>query len=119
MTDTSMVLVQGQPSQVVHPWRATLRTVVQAVIGLAALFPVLVGALGDVPDWLVPILAGVAVVAGAITRIAAIPAVNTGLTSIGVGAEPKPKLLPPVTEPPPVTPADPDQPAAGAPPPAP
>lgn len=88
------------PTQTVHPWRASLRTTIEAIIGLAALFPAIVAAIGHVPPWLAPILAGAAAVAGAVTRIATIPGVNAWLTRLGAGAAPKPApALPPEVTP--------------------
>ena len=62
-----------QPTQVRRPWRATVRTVVQALLGLALAWPLIVQALG-LPEW-----AWVSVslaVAAAITRVMALPAVE-------------------------------------------
>ena len=63
------------PTQVRRPWRATLRTVFQALVALAVMAPVLVEATGLQADqW--PWLAGVLAVAAAITRIMALPQVE-------------------------------------------
>lgn len=73
-------------TQTRHPWRATVRTVFAATIALATLLPyVAVGAHIDA----VPIVVQVLGVAGAVTRIMAVPGVNEWLTSIGLGATPK------------------------------
>ena len=65
-----------QPTQTVHPWRATARTILAALIGFLPLLPVLVDALGlGAYAW-----AGAAVaVAAAITRALAVPGVNAWL----------------------------------------
>jgi len=62
-----------QPTQVRHPWRATLRTLVAFVVALLSLLPT-IAAVGhvDTVAWVVQLLA----VAGAVTRILAIPGVN-------------------------------------------
>lgn len=62
------------PTQVRRPWRATLRTAFQAVIALAAMAPFLVNASGLEEQ--VPAVAGFLAVAGAITRIMAVPQVE-------------------------------------------
>jgi ABC-type uncharacterized transport system permease subunit len=66
-----------QPTQLRRPWRATARTVFAAVVGFAALLPLLVQASGV--DQTLPAVAGAVAVAGAITRIMAIPQVETFL----------------------------------------
>lgn len=62
------------PTQVKRPWRATVRTVFAAVVALAAMFPLLVDASG-VDETAGPV-AGALAIAGAITRIMAIPSVE-------------------------------------------
>ena len=75
------------PSQTVYPNKALLRTVVQIVVGLAAVMPFLVAEIGFDQTW--PIIAGVLGVSAAITRIMAIPVVNMLLGKyLGLGAEP-------------------------------
>jgi len=69
-----LALAPGVPTQVAHPWRATIRTVIQAAIALAALAPFLIDAIGL--DQTLPIVASILAVAAAITRIAALPQVN-------------------------------------------
>ncbi|WP_280393245.1 hypothetical protein [Nocardia wallacei] len=64
------------PSQVQHPWRATIRTVFQLIVGLATMLPILVGLLH------LPSSAGLAAalgVAAAFTRIMADPRVEAAL----------------------------------------
>lgn len=64
------------PTQVVHPNRAAFRTVFQGVIALAAILPLVLATAGiPVVGW-----AAIAVaVAGAITRVMALPSVETFL----------------------------------------
>lgn len=65
------------PTQVAHPARAVIRTLFAAVVGLAALIPVVIAASG------VPTVGAVAVVltvCGAVTRVLADPRVNAFLT---------------------------------------
>lgn len=75
-----------------------LRTVVQvgipAFITFAAVLPTIIAALGLPVDsavylWLIAAAAVVTAIAGALSRIMAIPAVNQWLTSIGLGSVPK------------------------------
>lgn len=82
-------------------WFATqrvLRTIVQvgipAFITFAGVLPVIINALGLPVDgqvylWLVSAAAVLTAVAGALTRVMAIPAVNEWLTRIGLGSVPK------------------------------
>lgn len=62
-----------QPTQARHPWRATVRTIVAAVVGLALLGPLVAAELGVQS---VPWAAGVLAVIGAVTRVLAIPGVE-------------------------------------------
>ena len=68
-------LRETNPTQVRNPRRATVRTVFAAVISLAAITPFIVGALG------VTTTGGVWAVAGAITRVMALPGVNAWIES--------------------------------------
>jgi hypothetical protein len=78
-----------EPSQVVYPGKAVLRTVIQVLVGLAAIAPFLVADLGlPATSGLV---AGALGIAAALTRIMAIPAVDRMLSGMGLGAEPGPK----------------------------
>lgn len=74
-------------SQTKYPWRATARTVLAFVLGLAASWAVVIQAAGVDPglEW---VSASVAVAAG-VTRVMAVPFVNEWLTKLGLGAEPK------------------------------
>ena len=66
----------AEATQVKHPNRATLRTIFQGAIALAAILPLILTSAGIPPVGLAGILIGVA---GAITRIMAIPAVESFL----------------------------------------
>ena len=68
----------GTPTQVAHPWRATVRTVVQVTVALAALLPFIIEAVGLSTS--LPFVAGVLAVAAAITRVAALPQVEAFLS---------------------------------------
>jgi hypothetical protein len=83
-----------QPTQTQHPWRATVRTVLAAIVSLLPLLPVIVDALGlKAYAW----AAGTVVVAGAITRMLAVPAVNTWLAQWVPALAAAPKAEPSVT----------------------
>lgn len=72
------VAVQAAPAtQVRRPWRSTLRTAVQFLLGVAPLLPVIVGASGV--DQSLPAVAAALALAAAITRIMSLPAVETFL----------------------------------------
>jgi hypothetical protein len=79
--------------QVSDPWKRVARSVVQVVLAFlsfAAVFPAIVAAVGvphgsNVAVWLATAATWVTIVSGALTRIMAIPAVNTLLTQIGLG----------------------------------
>lgn len=78
------------PSQVAYPAKAVVRTVIQVLVGLAAIAPFLVGDLGLSTTG--GLIAGALGVAAALTRIMAVPAVNRMLSGMGLGAEPSTKL---------------------------
>lgn len=65
-----------EPTQVKHPNRATFRTIFQGVIALAAILPLILTTAGIPPVGFAAILV---TVAGAITRVMAIPAVESFL----------------------------------------
>jgi len=77
------------PTQVRRPWRATFRTAFAVVVALAAMMPALVQASGVDETW--PPVAGALAIAGAVTRIMALPAVETFLARFlpFLAAEPK------------------------------
>jgi hypothetical protein len=64
------------PTQVAHPNRATVRTVFQGIVAFAAIVPLILTASGiPVVGWAAILVA----VAGAITRVMALPSVNAFL----------------------------------------
>ena len=65
------------PTQVARPWRATVRTGLAVVVALAAMMPLLVDASGL--DETAGPVAGVLAIAGAITRVMALPQVEAFL----------------------------------------
>ena len=71
-------MTEPTPTQVRRPWRSTARTVFQALVGLCVLAPLIVGATGLTVAQL-PWLGVVLGVAAAVTRIMAIPGVETWL----------------------------------------
>lgn len=60
-------------TQVRYPWRATVRTVLAAGVGILPLLPLIVEAAGIAT---VPWVVGVLALAGAITRVLAVPGVE-------------------------------------------
>ena len=71
---------EAKTTQSAHPWRATTRTVFTAIIALAALAPVIYSAITQSsPELATGAGAGVLFVAGAITRVMAIPGVEAFL----------------------------------------
>lgn len=77
-------------SQIARPWRATVRTGVQAALALALMLPLLVDAAGL--DETAPPVAGALVLAGAFARVMALPAVEGFLRRFvpWLAAEPRP-----------------------------
>jgi hypothetical protein len=75
-----------EASQTIHPWRATARTVIQGVAGIAAAAPILAAGTG-MGNAGGAIAVGLAVSA-AITRIMALPEVNALLKLVGLDADP-------------------------------
>lgn len=63
------------PTQVSHPARAVARTVFAVLVSACAVLPAVVSALGLDPV-VYPIVGTILTVAGVVTRILAIPAVN-------------------------------------------
>lgn len=81
-----------KPTQTQYPWRATARTVFQALVALAVVLPVAVNAAGINPDkW--PWVAGVLLVAGAVTRVMAVPMVNDWIARFLPFLAPEPKSV--------------------------
>lgn len=75
-------------TQVKYPWRATVRTIFAAVIGIIPLLPLVAGAAGMSA---IPWVAGVLALAGAVTRVLAVPGVEAWLRKYfsWLSAEPK------------------------------
>lgn len=67
---------QSAPTQTAYPWRSTVRTGVQAAVGLVLLLPVMAeaGYLGSFP-WLLPVVP----IAAGLARLLAVPQVETYL----------------------------------------
>ncbi|MFT4288182.1 hypothetical protein [Nocardioides sp.] len=61
------------PTQTAHPWRATVRTVFAFIVAVAAIWPTIVEAAGVNPG--LRVVALTIAVAGAITRVMALPGV--------------------------------------------
>ncbi len=79
-----MVVRIGQvtSTQIVRPWRTTLRTVFQAFIGLCVLVPMLVTLIhvdDATPQWIVSSIAVSLAISGGVTRAMAMPAVDAWL----------------------------------------
>ncbi len=81
-------MTQPAPTQSRHPWRATLRTVFAVVVALATLLPYV---LADSSLEAAPGVAQVLAVAAAITRVLALPVVETFLRDYApwLAAEPR------------------------------
>ena len=79
-----------QPTQVRFPWRATVRTLIQAVAALAVAVPSIIAAVeADSPGLTGAAGLAALTVAGIVTRVMALPSVNNLLTRLGLGPEPK------------------------------
>ncbi|MCX8454601.1 hypothetical protein [Paenarthrobacter ureafaciens] len=79
-----------ETTQTRYPWRATVRTIIAFVGGLALAAPLLYTAVtNQSPEAATGAGATALLVAGAITRLMANPFVNEWLTRLGLGAEPK------------------------------
>jgi hypothetical protein len=95
MTNTPVVT----PTQTVYPWKAALRTGLQALtsalILVALIGPLLADFIRDqfpgspVAGWIIGGVAFCAALSALIARIMAVPQVNAALTAIGLGATPK------------------------------
>lgn len=76
-----------QPTQIRHPWRATVRTAFAAIVGFLPLAALLAHELGVES---VPWVAGTLAVIAGITRWLAYPGVNRWFTKwLNMGAAPK------------------------------
>lgn len=82
-----------QPTQARHPWRATVRTIAAAVVALLPVLPEIAGQLGVATY---PVVASILVVVGGVTRVLAMPSVNTWLHTYSpwLAADPKPAERP-------------------------
>lgn len=70
----------ARTTQGVHPWRATVRTVFALVVALAAMAPLIYGAVAQADaEGATGAAAGALAIAGAITRVLALPAVDAFL----------------------------------------
>lgn len=88
------------PTQVAHPWRASLRTAVAVLLGLALVLPIVWAIIGEELEkvgWAIPepvatvvgvIIAAVTAAAAIVTRVMAIPAVSDWLTKLNLGPAP-------------------------------
>jgi hypothetical protein len=79
-------------SQERHPWRATVRTIIQGGVGLAAAIPVALSGLEDAGlrvDTSVGAIATALAVSALVTRIMATPQVNAFLAYLGLDADPE------------------------------
>ena len=101
-SDYQDVLAKSATTQTEHPWKATLRTLVQvgipALIGIGVVVPevtkIILDGFGETMPaearaWFLATAAVVTTGAGVLARIMAIPLVNKLLTKIGLGAAPK------------------------------
>lgn len=78
-----------EPTQVRQPWRATLRTVFAVLVAVAAMLPLLVETSGL--DETLPPVAGALAIAGAVTRVLALPQVEDFLERFAPWLAAKPK----------------------------
>ena len=88
------------PTQVAHPWRASLRTAVAVLLGLALVLPIVWAIIGEElgkVGWAIPepvgtvvgvIIAAITAAAAIVTRVMAIPAVSDWLTRFNLGPAP-------------------------------
>lgn len=77
-----------EPTQVKHPNRASFRTIFQGLIALLAILPLILTTAGIPPVGLAGILV---VVAGAVTRVMALPSVEAFLEKYIPGLAAKPQ----------------------------
>lgn len=87
------VAVVVEPTQVRRPWRTTIRTGFQATVALASLIPFIVtGAYGDAET--PAVVTQVVVVSGAVSRVMALPQVETFLRTFlpWLAAAPAPQV---------------------------
>lgn len=72
------------PTQVTHPWRATLRVAAIVILSLLPVLPALADA-ADIDE--VPLVVSVLAIAAALQRIIILPPIDALLTKIGLGAK--------------------------------
>lgn len=81
MSDTKENLVlprhAAESTQEAFPWRTVARTLLQAILGLGAMLPVIVGEVDGAAS--IPWVAMALTVTGTVTRIMALPEVNAWL----------------------------------------
>lgn len=91
-----------QITEIWYKWQRVLRTLVQvgipAFLTFALVLPQIISALGLPVDgpvylWLVGAAGVVTAIAGALSRVMAIPAVNAWLVKIGLGSVPSSKVV--------------------------
>lgn len=68
----------AEATQELYPWRTVIRSVFEAAVSFAAMWGIIVVALGV--DETLPWVAASLVVTGAVTKVMALPAVNDWLT---------------------------------------
>ena len=88
------------PTQVAHPWRASLRTAVAVLLAVALVLPIVWAIIGEElakVGWAIPepigtvvgvIIAAITAAAAIVTRVMAIPAVSDWLTRLNLGPTP-------------------------------
>lgn len=90
--------VKPAATQVAHPWKATVRTMLAAAVPTIITLVTVINIVTDqfgvylspaVIGWLTGAAGFLVVLSGAITRIMAVPGVNDFLKTIGLGATPK------------------------------
>lgn len=78
---------KARPTQIAHPWRATLRTLATAALALLPLLPEIARA-ADVDT--VPAVASTLTIAAAVQRVITLPSVDAWLTKyLNFGSQPK------------------------------
>lgn len=91
-----MTEVKQGATQVAYPWKATVRTMIQVAVPTLGALALVLGYINDafpelppeVSAWIVGAAALLVSLAGLITRVMAIPAVEDFLTKLGLGATP-------------------------------
>jgi len=88
-----------EPTQVTHPWKAAIRTGIQAFLGVAGIAVLALPLVQEFVEQFWPGSPAIAFIgtagvfigalASLVTRIMAIPGVDEALTEIGLGAQPK------------------------------